>query len=110
MPTPSHLKGVIVRADLSSDEEPLVAQVRCPCGGEVFEVLYPGPTHEWNGRTVPCVAEEGGRFFLVLMTRCTACGREHLLLTRTSTDTTGTSVRTWLNPRSPARILPPGGA
>jgi hypothetical protein len=80
MPTPSHLKGVVVTDDTAFDEEPLVAPVRCPCGGEVFEVLYPGQTRDWSGQTVPCVAEVGGRFFLVLIVRCTACGREHLLL------------------------------
>lgn len=80
MPTPSHLKGVVVRGDTGFDEEPLVAPVRCPCGGEVFEVLYPGQTHDWNGEAVPCVAEVGGNFLLVLKVRCTACEREHLLL------------------------------
>jgi hypothetical protein len=84
MPTPSHLKEVIVRSDTKFDEEPLVAPVRCPCGGEVFEILYPGQIHDRNGEAVPCVAKVGGRFFLFLKVRCNACEREHLLLDKDS--------------------------
>jgi hypothetical protein len=80
MPTPRHLKEVVVRDDINADEEPLEAPIRCTCGGEIFEILYPGQTHDWNGETVPCVANLGGAFFLVLKVRCCICGREHLLL------------------------------
>jgi hypothetical protein len=84
MPTPKHLMQVLVREDTDFDEEPLVAPVRCPCGGGVFQILYPGQTHDWNGKTVPCVANVGGNFFFVLKVRCIACKREHLLLDKDS--------------------------
>lgn len=84
MPTPSHLEGVVVRDDTEFDEEPLVAPVRCPCGGDVFEILYPGQVHDGNGESAPCVAKVDGHFFLVLKVRCNACEREHLLLDKDS--------------------------
>jgi hypothetical protein len=80
MATPNHLEGLVVRDDTEFDEQPLVAPVRCPCGGEVFEILYPGQTHDCNGETVPCVAKVGGNFFLVLKVQCKTCEQEHVLL------------------------------
>jgi hypothetical protein len=80
MPVPTHLKGLVVPREEAIDEKPLDADVRCPCGDEKFELLYPGQTHEYGGKTVPCVAQIGERFFLVLKARCAACSREHLLL------------------------------
>jgi hypothetical protein len=80
MPVPTHLQGIVVPLSSGIDEEALSATVRCPCGDTKFELLYPGQTHEYAGKTVPCVAEIEGKFFLVLKSRCAGCGREHLLL------------------------------
>jgi hypothetical protein len=80
MPVPSHLQGLVVPLDSEIDEEALSATVRCPCGEVRFDLLYPGQTHEYNGRMVPCVAEIDGKFFLVLKSRCAGCAQEHLLL------------------------------
>jgi hypothetical protein len=80
MPVPSHLQGIVVPLDSAIDEEALSATVSCPCGDTKFELLYPGQTHEYAGKTIPCVAEIDGKFFFVLKSRCAGCGREHLLL------------------------------
>ena len=80
MPVPSHLRACVVPHETAIDEEPLRADVRCPCGTSEFELLYPGHTHEFKGELIPCVAHIGERFFLLLGARCAACSREHLLL------------------------------
>ena len=80
MPVPSHLQEFVVPSDSLVDEEALSAAIRCPCGEAKFELLYPGQTHEYDGQEIPCTAEIGGNFFFVLKSRCSSCGREHLLL------------------------------
>lgn len=80
MPVPSHLRGLVEPLDSTIDEESLSARIRCPCGDDSLELLYPGQTHEYGGEIIPCTAEVDGRFFFVLKSRCTGCGREHLLL------------------------------
>lgn len=80
MPIPTHLKDVVVPRDERIDEEALSADIRCPCGGATFELLYPGQTHEYDGEIIPSTAEIGGRFFFLLKARCSSCSSEHLLL------------------------------
>ena len=80
MPVPSHLQGFVVPQDDQVDEEALSAAIRCPCGEAKFELLYPGHTHKYGRQMIPCVAEIEGKFFFVLKSRCSSCGREHLLL------------------------------
>jgi hypothetical protein len=62
MPTPNHLKGLVVRDDTEFDEEPLVAPVRCPCGGRgIPGTLVPGTLPELsptNRQTRVGVVEE----------------------------------------------------
>jgi hypothetical protein len=80
MPVPSHLAGIVVPLDDEIDEEALSAAVSCSCGESEFELLYPGHTNEYKGERIPCTAEIDGNFYFVLKSRCTSCGREHLLL------------------------------
>jgi hypothetical protein len=79
MPVPSHLQGLVFPLDNAMDEEALSAGVRCPCGHERFELLYPGHSREHEGETTPYTAEVDGSFFFLLKFRCTDCRREHLL-------------------------------
>jgi len=79
MPVPSHLQGLVVPLDDAIDEEALAAEIRCPCGEMVFDLLYPGQNHEYAGEMVPCTAEIDGLFFFLLKSRCASCGCEHLL-------------------------------
>ena len=80
MPVPSHLRECVRRPDEPIDSEPLVAPVACPCGGDIFELLYPGENREDGGELFPVVAEIAGNFFLLVKARCMACRREHILL------------------------------
>lgn len=80
MPVPTHLQGLLVPPDGPVDEDALTAAIRCPCGEAKFELLYPGQTHKYGRQMIPCVAEIEGNFFFVLKSRCSSCGREHLLL------------------------------
>src|SRR6266702_3214077 len=48
MPLPTHLQGLVVPLDDSPNEDPLEANVRCTCGSESFELLYPGATTPHN--------------------------------------------------------------
>jgi hypothetical protein len=57
MPVPTHLKQCVVPGESTIDEEPLKATVQCPCGGNVFQLLYPGQTHEYAGEIIPCTAQ-----------------------------------------------------
>jgi len=80
MPVPTHLKDCVVPGSSKIDEGALKAKVQCPCGGKVFELLYPGQTHEYDGRTIPCVAEITKKFFFLIKAECVKCGKEHPLL------------------------------
>ena len=80
MPVPTHLRSIAVPRDQVIDEQPLSADVRCPCGLSTFELLYPGRTHEHGGEVIPCTAEIQGRYFFVLRAVCTGCSADHLLL------------------------------
>jgi hypothetical protein len=80
MPVPTHLKECIVPAESKVDESPLAGKVRCPCGGETFDLLFPGQTHEWGKENIPCTAEIDGRFFFLIRAVCKKCGKSHLLL------------------------------
>jgi hypothetical protein len=80
MPVPSHLVGCVVPKDASIDEKPLDADVRCPCGSDRFELLFPGQTHEYEGEPIPCTAKIDGHFYFRIIVRCTHCELGHLLL------------------------------
>src|SRR6185437_9152477 len=76
MPAPTHLKGIVVPRDAAVDEQALSADLRCPCGGDVFDLLYPGQTHEYRGELIPCTAEIGDITF-------SSYGRDVLIAPRT---------------------------
>ena len=80
MPVPSHLRGAVIPLDSVLDEEALSATVRCSCGEDRFEFLYPGQTHLYQGKKIPCTAEIGGNWFFVIASRCVGCDHEHVLL------------------------------
>jgi hypothetical protein len=80
IPPPSHLATCTRPVRQLAEEHQYAGHIRCTCGGEIFELLHTGQTHEWNGETIPCVAEIDGEFFFRLAARCAACETEHLLL------------------------------
>ena len=80
MPVPSHLVGSVRPKDAAVDEAALDAEVVCGCGSRRFDLLYPGQTQEYRGERIPCTAKINGHFFFLVKARCTACGRDHLLL------------------------------
>jgi hypothetical protein len=79
MPVPTHLAGLLVPKESAIDEGSLNATVVCKCGGNRFDLLYPGETQEYGGEMIPCTVEVNGHFFFVLKARCTSCSIEHLL-------------------------------
>jgi hypothetical protein len=80
MPIPTHLKDCLVPDDPTVDESPLAGILRCRCGGESFDLLFAGQTHEWDKEVIPCTAEIDGRFFFLIRAVCKKCGKGHLLL------------------------------
>jgi hypothetical protein len=80
MPVPKHLKGCVIPRDSIVDEASLIGAVKCPCGGDHFQLLYPGQTHQWEGESIPCTAEIGKAFFFLIKAKCTECGKEHLVI------------------------------
>lgn len=80
MPVPSHLTDFVAPKDPTVDEGPLDADVRCPCGSSKFALLFPGHTKEYQGETIPVVAQINGKFFFLVKARCTNCNDQHLLL------------------------------
>lgn len=72
----------MVPLDATLDEEALIATVRCSCGEDRFELLYPGRTQVYRRKQIPCPAEVGDAWFFVLASRCIRCAREHVLLDR----------------------------
>jgi hypothetical protein len=80
MPIPTHLKQCVIPDDPIVDEKPLAGAIRCPCGGEKFELQFPDQTHQWEGETVPCTAQIGDQFFFLIKAVCTNCRGSHVLL------------------------------
>jgi len=80
MPVPTHLQGIAVPAETTVDEAPLQAELRCGCGSQSFAFLFPGQTHVYAGRTIPCTAEVDGRYFYIVSARCSQCQAERVLL------------------------------
>ena len=80
MPVPTHLRSIAVARNVTPNGEPLCADLRCPCGGSMFQLLYPGQTHEYAGELVPCTAEIDGCYFFILKALCVNCLAQHLLL------------------------------
>jgi len=80
MPVPSHLVDCLAPKDATIDEGPLDADVRCPCGANRFDLLFPGQTHAHQGETIRCTANINDNFFFLVKARCTHCHKEHLLL------------------------------
>lgn len=79
MPAPTHIfEWVIPDTDII-DEGNFSGKVRCPCGCEDLQILYPGQTHEYNGEQVPCTAEIDGKFFFIVKIKCTCCENEHTI-------------------------------
>ena len=80
MPIPSHLTNCVTPDSSEIDESPLLGKVQCPCGSDVFQLLYPGRTREHEEGPIPCVAEIDGKFFFLIKAKCCACKKEHLLI------------------------------
>ena len=80
VPVPTHLRHFVAPLDRPVEEGIVRVSFRCPCGETRFELRYPGQTHEWDGREIPCDALIGQHHFFLLEARCVACGRDHLLL------------------------------
>ncbi len=81
---PSHVKEcVVIRSWKPEDEtQPegrgyLTGSIRCSCGSESFEFLFPGPTHIYKGQEIPVSVDINGTFFFVIRARCAACGKEY---------------------------------
>lgn len=79
IPLPNHLADCVVVDTDRSDKFTLVATVKCPCGGEIFHLLFPGQTHEHRGQPIPCTAQIAENFFFLIKAACVDCGAEHLL-------------------------------
>src|ERR1700737_4349937 len=71
MPLPTHLQGLVVPLDGSPNEDPLEANVRCPCGSESFELLYPGATTPHNDCVIPVELEKDGLLCFRIEATCT---------------------------------------
>ena len=76
MPVPEHLRDWLVPGASEIDESDLVGRVRCPCGSEEIELLYPGETVFRDGDRYPCDLKIGDHQFFVIRGRCASCGAE----------------------------------
>jgi hypothetical protein len=83
---PSHLNECVVIQNWKPEDDAqpegrgyLSGLVRCSCGGEKFEFLFPGQTHIYDGQEIPVAAEIDGEFFFVIKAQCTTCNKEHLI-------------------------------
>ena len=80
MPAPTHLRRIAVPTSDVVDEEALQAAIRCTCGEDRFEVMFPGQTHDWNGEQVPCTAQIEDKFFFLVLARCSSCQQTHCII------------------------------
>jgi len=79
MPVPTHLVGIAVPHEALLDKRPLRADLRCACGSESFEILFPGQTRPAGGEEIPCAAYVDGFYFYIVSSRCSGCQTERVL-------------------------------
>lgn len=80
MPAPSHLKDCVVPHKGKRSSFSFAGKVQCTCGGKKFQLLFPGQTHDYEGKAIPCTAEIKGKYFFLIKAKCAKCEKEHLLL------------------------------
>src|SRR4030042_1407586 len=80
MPVPGYLKDILIPNNNVIDEKPLVGNLCCSCKNTDFELLYPGQTHEFQGKKIPCDVEIDGITFFLIKVKCVKCGSEYVLL------------------------------
>ncbi len=80
LPFPKHLRP-FVRPLLtrSKADHQFVGRMRCRCGGTTFRLLFPGKTHEFQGKITPATMKVGDAYFFLVRARCERCEREHLV-------------------------------
>ena len=79
MPLPKHLQECVITKESKSDEKPLIGKIKCKCGSESFELLYPGQMHDYEGEMIPCDLEIDGRFFFLIKAKCHQCTKEYMI-------------------------------
>ena len=76
---PSHLKGILVPREDTTDTEIVEGRLRCKCESEQFQLMYPGQTHQYEGKTYPCTAQVDGNFFFLIKAVCNECSEGYLV-------------------------------
>ncbi len=82
MAIPTHLASFVEPAETSETSSNLTLRLKCPCGGNTFEILYQkgGDKNEKGEPTPgPVEAEYRGEFFFVIRARCANCREERLV-------------------------------
>jgi hypothetical protein len=77
---PKHIKECLTKIEFS--DVTVKGKLRCPCGREIFHLLYPGKTITYQGKKAPCDYDTNGTSFFIIKSQCQRCKREHLLFDR----------------------------
>ena len=79
MKTPTHISSCIKSSVLECNGSLLNCDIACLCGNQVFQLLYPGATHLYQGKKIPCTLQTDDSFFFLIRAKCIICGRGHVL-------------------------------
>jgi len=79
MKPPTHIADCVKSSVFECDDSILSCDIECNCGGQVFEVLFPGQTHLYQGKEIPCTMEIDFNFFFLIKAKCKKCQSEYLL-------------------------------
>lgn len=75
---PRHLIQCVI-PELSTSEKSFRYSLSCRCANKSFRLFYPGQTHKYDDKTIPCTAEIDGDSFFLIRAICTKCGEDYLV-------------------------------
>ncbi len=79
MKVPTHILKCVKSTCLDYDGRLVRCEIACSCKNYIFELLYPGETHLYQGEKIPCTLQLDDKFFFLIKARCAKCGCEYLL-------------------------------
>lgn len=74
---PTHIKDCIT--NINYMDGIVRGTICCTCGNQSMILNFPGTTHLYDGKEIPCTAQIDDGFFFIVKVKCRDCGSEHLL-------------------------------
>lgn len=79
MKPPTHIAKCIKFMNKCLGGRLLNCEIGCICGNQNFMLLYPGATHNFMGKIMPCTLQIDDIFFFLIKAKCLKCNLEYIL-------------------------------